>query len=83
MLKKIYLVARLEDGGIIFVTSDFEKIIPVIEKELEELENYFPDVYRPTLEEQQEFEGWAESEHPNYEQFQYGNDFVVMEIMYE
>ena len=34
MQKKIFMVARLEDGGIIFATDDFKKIFPVIEKNL-------------------------------------------------
>lgn len=83
MLKKVYLVARLEDGGIIFATDDFKKILPVIEKELEELENYFPDVYYPTLKEQQALESWAKLNYPYYEQTLYGEDFIIMRVIYE
>lgn len=83
MLKKVYLVARLEDGGIIYATDNFDKIFPVIEKQLEELENYFSDVYYPTLKEQQALESWAKLSYPYYSQTLYGEDFIVMRVICE
>lgn len=83
MLKKVYLVARLEDGEIIYATDNFDKIIPVIEKELEELENYFSDIYYPTLKEQQALESWAKLSYPYYSQTLYGEDFIVMRVICE
>lgn len=83
MQKKIFMVARLEDGGIIFATDDFKKIFPVIEKELEELENYFSDVYYPTLKEQQALENWAKLNFPRCEQTLYGENFIIARVICE